>query len=75
MTEEEALAYQKRQQRMANRLKISSKIITENSCLQEIINNIIKVQRFSYLCEFRKYAGKSYKDIVKDIISTPHNNC
>ena len=75
LIEEEAAAYQKRQERMANRLKISSKIITENSCLQEIINNIIKVQRFSYLCEFRKYAGKSYKDIVKDIISTPHNNC
>ena len=75
LTEDEQRIVDLRNQRNANRLSISNRLITEANCIVEISNAVGANPKFLYLCLLPQYLNMSYSDIVRSVLASPQNNC
>ena len=74
LTEEERERYNRRQERLANRLNISGQVITTVEKIVEIANSIKSNPRFIHLCRLQTIMEGTFKQCVNDFLREPKND-
>ena len=73
LTEEERERFNRRQERLANRLNISGQVITTVEKIVEIRNSIMSNPRFTHLCSLEAIMQGNFSQCVNDFVSNPKN--
>ena len=73
-TAEEQARVDARNARNARRFTIGSNLVTEANFLVQLDNYVKESPGFAHLCGLERLITKSYKELVQEVLTNPHNN-
>ena len=74
LTTEEQARVDARNARNARRFTIGSNLVTEANFLVQLDNYVKESPGFAHLCGLERLITKSYKELVQEVLTNPHNN-